>query len=85
MANKVVTPAATVNSQIDNNALNPEKLVPAQVARDKRIVHITLEIEGNVTITPDIIYDMLDTQFPVVASNKTVQSRGTYIFNIGPA
>jgi hypothetical protein len=78
MANKVVTPAATVNTQIDNNGLNPAS------TQNRGVAHITLQYEG-VTLTPDDIYDMLDTQYAVVASPKSTMSRNTWIFNIGPA
>lgn len=84
--NPVVTSAATTNTQMDNASLNPDALMaPANVARDKRIVHITLEIEGNVSVTPDDIYDALDAEFAVVASPKSTMARGCWIFNIGPS
>ena len=81
MANTVVRSAANTTADMDNAALNPD--VNA-VAGGRKIVHITLVAEG-VDINPDNIYDMLDTQFAVVAGEKDLMARGCWIFNIGPA
>lgn len=86
MANTVPLSASDTNTQMDNGTLNPD--VDADpltgVNRNAQIVHITLVCQ-NVTVTPDDVYDALDTEFAVVAGEKTTMSRGTWIFNIGPA
>lgn len=83
MANTVVKSAANTNTQMDNNDLNPT-VTSAAGTGNRKIVHITLVCE-NVDVTPDDIYDALDTEFAVVAGEKDTFSRGTWIFNIGPA
>lgn len=83
--NTVPKSAAATNTQIDNDTLNPDVVATGQGnTRNRKIVHITLVCEG-VTVTPDAIYDALDAQFAVVAGEKDTYSRGTWIFNIGPA
>jgi hypothetical protein len=80
MANTVVTSAANTNTAMDDGTLNPDQTA------NRSIVHITLVCEG-VTLSPDDIYDALDAEFAVVAGEKDsgAYSRGTWIFNIGPA
>ena len=97
--NTTVKSAAQTAALVDDNTQNPDAVsTPALVARDKRVVHITLEIEG-VAITPDQIYDAIDligetitlgtggstTDNVKVKTNRDQLARGCYIFNIGPA
>lgn len=85
MANGVVKAAAATNTQMDNADLNPDVAAPAATGiKNRRIVHVTLVVE-NMTLSPDDIYDALDTEFAVVAGEKEMMTRGTWIFNIGPA
>lgn len=97
MPNKVPLSAATTNTQMDSDTLNPT-VKSAGGDRNRKIIHITLVCEG-VNVTGDEIYDALDylgetvtlgtggsvTSNRVVAGEKTLNTRGTYIFNIGPA
>jgi hypothetical protein len=77
-ANKVVLPAATTNTQMDNTALNPTGTA------NRQVYHITIVAQG-VSIDPDNIYDMLDAQYATIAGEKNTMSRNTWIFNVGPA
>ena len=76
--NKVPLSASDTNTQMDNAALNPTGTAQRQ------IFHITL-VADNVDIDPDDIYDMLDAQYATIAGEKNSMSRGTWIFNVGPA
>jgi hypothetical protein len=85
LANKTVTDASATNTQMDNATRNPNVVATAGTgSENKKIVHITLEVRG-VTLDPDNIYDMLDSQFAVVQSPKSSLARNCWIFEIGPA
>lgn len=75
MPAKVPTSAATTNTQVDNDALNPTR------TSLRKIVHVTLVFDG-VSFVPDNLFDALDAQYGTVAYEKDLASRDTYIFNI---
>lgn len=78
-ANKVPLAAAATNTQMDDTVLNP-----VSTGTSRRIYHITLVTEG-IALDPQDVYDALDAEWAVVAGEKNYMSRGTWIFNIGPA
>ncbi len=87
MANPVVKSAADTNTEMDSALVNPEignESGGGPGVGNRIIYHVTLVADG-VAITADDIYDMLDAEFAVVASEKGTNARNTYIFNIGPA
>jgi hypothetical protein len=72
-ANVTVKDNTEVEADLTDETLNPDSLgAPANVARDKRNVFITLEIE-NVDITPEQIFDCISTYLgeTVVLGNAT--------------
>lgn len=83
MANVTVSDATATEALTDDATLNPTVTSAADTG-NKKIVHITLEIE-NVDLDIDTIFDALDTEYAVVQSPKSSMSHGVYIFNIGPA
>lgn len=78
MASKVVTPAATVTSQMGNTSLNPVQTVSSTGIR---VVHVTLTFNG-ISFDPAVLQAGLDATYTTVASKKTYQDRGCYDFDI---
>ena len=81
MANTTVKSAANTSGQMGNTSLNP---TVNAANGGRKVVHITIIADG-VDITPASIYTALDTQYATVQSPKDTLSRGTWIFNVGPA
>lgn len=77
MANNAAKNAAGTSSDLSDTTLNPSPAVT------RGIIHIHLVVDGT-PVTPASIYAALDAQYPTVQSEKSVLSRGDYIFNIGP-
>lgn len=78
MANATVKTAAQTSTDMSDTVLNP-----TITTGNRRIIHITLVVDG-VTVTGASIYNALDTQYATVSSEKQNVTRGQYIFNIGP-
>lgn len=77
MANTTALSSANTASQLADTTLNK---VPST---GREMIFITLVVDGT-AVTPASIHAALDAQYPTVQLEKSVASRGTYIFNIGP-
>ena len=82
MASKTVKNSSQVITQLNDVKNNPNSLgVPSSAARDRRILHCTIEVEGT-SVTPLALFNALDAAFGTVQMNKSQAARGCYIFNI---
>lgn len=84
-----VKTSAEVNTQMDDDNMNPTvKGTPAGTAAggpgNRKVIHITLIADG-VDVSGNDIFDMVDAQFATVQGEKDTHTRGTYIFQVGPA
>jgi hypothetical protein len=71
-----VKTATLTNTEMDDGVQNPDQ------TEVRSRVHITLIFDqGTTTFQPDNIYDMLDSQYGTVTTDK-VNARGTYVFRI---
>ncbi len=77
MANTTALNSANTASALADTQLNP---TPSTARQN---IYITLVVDGT-AVTAASIHAALDAQYPTVQLEKSVPSRGTYIFNIGP-
>jgi hypothetical protein len=77
MANSAALSSAATATALADTQLNPTP------SPGRQNIFITLVVDGT-AVTAASIHAALDAQYPTVQLEKSVPSRGTYIFNIGP-
>jgi hypothetical protein len=77
MANTTALGSAATATALADTQLNPTP------STNRQHMFITLVVDGT-AVTAASIHAALDAQYPTVQLEKSVPSRNTYIFNIGP-
>lgn len=77
MANTTALNSANTASALADTQLNPTP------STNRQHIFITIVADGT-PVTAASIHAALDAQYPTVQLEKSVPSRNTFIFNVGP-